>query len=417
MERSLEDINNKISDSTVKVLTIEEFAKLAKTVGIGPEDVDIVTCATKGIMSGTFCVLSFTVEEPKVFKKARKVWLNDVEAVVGPCPNEFLGVVDLIVLGTSHSDVDPKRYGGGHLFRDLVEDKPIRVKVLTAEGKEFERFIHLKDMQYAKMHGTRHAFKNYLAFVNPSNDPLSTIFSVRDFEPEFKSSTFCGCGILNPIENDPSLKTFRKGMSVLINGAKGMVIDTGTRSSKAKANITTVADLKEMDPRLMGGFITSGGPEVVCSVGVAIPVLNEEVFKSLYRKDSDVELYITDVKGRGKMAVTDYGNVWFDNYYVEYDSEACVHCEECQVELECPTQAFKINDGKDESLCFQCGHCVVACTGGAFNCDLGSIEVDGRTVPVVLRQSDRLGARALAQRLKEMILSGDFDLSGDEIKP
>jgi uncharacterized protein (DUF39 family) len=172
-----------------------------------------------------------------------------------------------------------------------------------------------------------------------------------------------------------------------------------------------------MDPSLMGGFITSAGPEVICSVGVAIPVLDDDVFNNLKRSDEDVALDITDVKGRGSMGVTDYGKVWDDNYYVEYMSDSCLQCGECPVEEECPTGAFTKLEGKDESRCFQCGHCVVACTEGAFKCDLKGVDLDGRTVPVVLRQSDRLGARELARRLKEMILSGEYDYGPEEIMP
>ena len=73
---------------------------------ISLEDVDVVTTATRGIMSGTYAVLSFKVSEPDSFVKASEVLLNGVPAVVGPCPNERLGVLDLIVLGTAHSESD-----------------------------------------------------------------------------------------------------------------------------------------------------------------------------------------------------------------------------------------------------------------------------------------------------------------------
>ncbi|MHC1579801.1 MAG: homocysteine biosynthesis protein, partial [Candidatus Alkanophagales archaeon] len=80
------------------------------------EDVDIVTAATCGVMSGTFAILSFRVAEPNTFERASRVFLNGVPAFVGPCPNERLGIVDVMVYGTAHRD---RKYGGGHLFRDL----------------------------------------------------------------------------------------------------------------------------------------------------------------------------------------------------------------------------------------------------------------------------------------------------------
>jgi len=43
--------------------------------------------------------------------------------------------------------------------------------------------------------------------------------------------TFCGCGELNPIENDPKLETIGIGTRVLLNGAEEFVTGSGTRSS------------------------------------------------------------------------------------------------------------------------------------------------------------------------------------------
>lgn len=409
-ENRLNEIKEKVNKKTAVVLTKDEFLNSYNKNNINHTQVDVVTCATKGIMSGTFASLSFKIEEPKIFKKVQNIWLNDVPGVVGPCPNEFLGIVDLLVLGTSHSISNPKKYGGGHLFRDLVEGKEIVVKVLTTNGKEFHKKISINDIDYAKLYGTRHAFRNYLAFVNPSNEAIDTIFSVSSFDPNNKWATFCGCGTLNPLENDPYMRFIKKGTQVLINGSLGMVTDTGTRSSPEKPNLSTVGDLKTMDPEYLGGFITSAGPEVICSFAAAIPVVNEETFKGLIRNDKEIDLYVTDVKGRDKIGKTNYGDVWFNNYYVKFEGSLCIHCDTCNVQKTCPTGAFDPSNGKDDRRCFQCGHCVTACLGAAFQCDLGDINLNGEMVPVMLRQSDRLGAQKLAQKLKMLIEKGEFQL-------
>ena len=85
-------------------------------------------------MSGTYAVLSFPVARPGSFLRAKRVWINGIAAQVGPCPNENLGVLDLIVFGTAHSRDRPD-YGGGHLFRDLVEKKTASVEVETDDGR------------------------------------------------------------------------------------------------------------------------------------------------------------------------------------------------------------------------------------------------------------------------------------------
>lgn len=100
--RTIPEIQDKIDAGDAIVLTAAEISeKIRVGEDIKLEDVDVVTTATRGIMSGTYAVLSFKVSEPDSFVKASEVLLNGVPAVVGPCPNERLGILDLIVLGTA----------------------------------------------------------------------------------------------------------------------------------------------------------------------------------------------------------------------------------------------------------------------------------------------------------------------------
>jgi len=71
---------------------------------------------------------------------------------------------------------------------------------------------------------------------------------------------------------------------------------------------------------------------------------------------------------------------------------------------------------RDGSLCFHCGLCVSECPNGAFRGNLGAIRMESasgkiRTVPVVLRQSDKLRALRLADELKRRILDGSFRMA------
>ncbi|MDD1730143.1 MAG: methanogenesis marker 16 metalloprotein, partial [Methanospirillum sp.] len=120
----LEEIRDRIRKGTAVVLTASEF-KTRITEGESLQDVDIVTCGTCGVMSGTYAVLSVPVAPPGTFLRADTVSLNDVPAIPGPCPNERLGLVDLIVYGTTHAS---PRYGGGHLFQDIIADRDIHVE-------------------------------------------------------------------------------------------------------------------------------------------------------------------------------------------------------------------------------------------------------------------------------------------------
>ena len=218
--RSIEEINHKIKEGEATVLTAEEVTQMVKN-GETPqaEDVDVVTTGTCGIMSGTAALLHLKVGEPGSFKKAKKIYLNGVPGFPGPCPNEWLGSVDLMIYGTAHS-VNDHQYGGGFLFKDMVAGKEIEIEVESTQGEIIKSTTTLEEMGTARMIGTRMAFKNYTAFVNPNTESVSSIFHAIDMEGPFKGLSFSGCGEINPLQNDPSMQTICMGSKILLNGAE-----------------------------------------------------------------------------------------------------------------------------------------------------------------------------------------------------
>jgi putative methanogenesis marker 16 metalloprotein len=401
------------------VITAEEVAELVES-GESPKlsEVDIVTTATRAVMSGTYAVLSFPVAGPASFLRARKVWINGIAAQVGPCPNENLGVLDLLVLGTAHSQ-DRPNYGGGHLFRDLVERKKVHVDVETNEGRRLQAETGLDEMPHARLFGSRHAFKNYSAFVNAGAQPIGTIFHSRDFAPHCREATFSGCGRINPLKNDPLLESIGMGTRILMNGAEGFVLGTGTRSSKERPNLSGFADMHQMVPELMGGFVTSAGPECICSWAVPIPVISKTILAEIARPDRDIALPVNDVNSRTAIGQADYGDVWTDvDLDVQFEPQNCSGCSPCKVEEACPMLAVKSDAGRvlrNEVLCFDCGLCVTVCPSAVFSCRLGAIQLKTagsvKTIPVVLRQSDRLRAVSQTEDLKSRIINGSFRMA------
>lgn len=415
MARSFSEIKAKVDRGEAIVLSAQDVREiLDEGERLTLEDVDVVTCATRAIMSGTYAVFSFPVAKAGSFLRAKSAWLNGVPAEVGPCPNERLGVLDLIVFGTAHSRADPK-YGGGHLFRDLAEGKDVRVEVETDVGKAFEVDVGLLDMPQARLLGTRHCFKNYSAFVNPGEERVATIFHASTFDPCWNGASVSGCGRLNPVQNDPFLETIGVGTKVLINGAEGFVLGRGTRSSPEKPNLSGFADMHKMDPEYMGGFATSCGPECVSSWAVPIPVTSERVLESIAAPDRSIPLPVMDVVERREIAKTSYGDVWEDtDLEVEFSPEACKRCTQCKPEAICPTGAIGFRDWKptlDRKKCFNCGLCSTVCVGEVFSAHLGSLRFEGREVPIVVRQSDRLRAERLAGELKRRVLDGSFKMT------
>ena len=419
-ERSIAEIRKKIADGSAVVMTAHEICQLTQQgKNIAFEDVDVVTTATKGLMSGTSAIMAFRVDDPKKFSKVRSISMNDISCYVGPCPNETLGLVDLIIYATDRSVSNPK-YGAGHLFRDLVEGKPVIIDVVTSNGNRFEKEITLDDIYFANMLGIRHAFRNYNSFLNPSDEEVKSIFTVVPMEPHCSEISFCGCGVINPLENDPHMDILGIGTPILVNGALGHIIGSGTRSSPQRPNLMTMAPMFDMIPEFMGGFITANGAEVIVSIAAAIPILNEKIFGNLKLTDSNCDLNLVDIVGRKVVSTVDYSKVWKQNLTVKFTQGICATCSlnnHCPVVEHCPTDCFTVGEGMDRTKCFNCGTCIKVCPNEVFKCDLGTINYQNKDIPIVLRQSDRNGAIKLMDMLKKRIIKGNFPIVEPTGKP
>jgi len=402
--KTISGINKKIGEGSAVVITATEFKRLVRDGEIlSVDEVDVVTCGTCGVMSGTFAVMTVPVTEPGIFRKAESVSLNGVPAYPGPCPNEGLGLVDIIVYGTACGN---SCYGGGNLFRDIVEGKEIEILV-SSEGKIYQNSIFGEEIASARMITSRSAFRNYSAIVNPGSDGINTIFSVLPLVGNFKETTVSGCGEINPLQNDPKMRFINTGARVLLNGAIGMVMGEGTRSKPEKPNLAVFADMRDMKPEFMGGFTTSAGPECITSIAAAIPVLDKETIGQLSVLDENISLPVVGVTDRKPVGESDYGRVWQGtDHRVVTNPLNCLFCGECQAAAHCPTKAIMMGGGVIESRCMSCGTCVRTCPGEVYSMEMGSVVLDGREIPVVLRQSDRNRGEMISASFKSMIEMG-----------
>lgn len=406
--KTIAEIRERIRAGKAVVLTASEFKRRIRDgERPRPEEVDVVTCGTCGVMSGTAALLSVQVAPPGTFGRAEAVRLNGVPAYPGPCPNERLGLVDMIVYGTAHAGA---RYGGGHLFADLAAGKEVHLEV-EAKGLTYEADVTLDDCGTARLFTTRSAFRNYTAFVNRAPGAEKTIFSATGLKGPCAEASVSGCGEISPLENDPDLRVLSPGARVLVNGAPGMVMGEGTRSTPEKPNLSVFAGMKGMDPCTCGGFVTAAGPECITSIAAPVPVLDQASIDALSVLDEEVVLPVADITDRRPFARATYAEVWQGtDHEVTYRPAVCLSCEPCTAAGICPTGAFMTGRGIDPCLCASCGACAVACTGGAVHADLGAIRPDGMTVPITMRQSDRKKAEELCVRLKDALIEGSFEL-------
>ncbi len=412
--KTITEINEKIKAGKAVVMTATQLCDIVRSSEkVTMDDVDVVTSATRALMSGTMAILSFRVTDKKEFQRAKEIFLDGVPATLGPAPNENLGWIDCVVMGTA-KNIHNERYGGGHLFRNLVEGKEIEVVVRSIEGREFKSTTSLAKMPYANMFLTRGVCA-LMVYTNPAPSPMNTIFSVNEFAGELKEATFSGCGELSPITKDPEFHTFGVGTKILINGAVGYILGRGTLSSKNRRNFSGIADMHNMEPELMGGFKTSASPEVVTTWAVPIPIINENVLKSACRTDEDITIPIVDVFGREPLGEARFSDVWIkDGIFVKYDIPDCKKLREgckdekgnfiCPPENLCPTDAFSLDNNIDYKKCFYCGTCVAYCLQKICKSSMGEVTVDDKKIPVVLRHSDKIRAERSTKRLKEKII-------------
>ncbi len=432
---SIREINERLKKGEAVVITSSDFKEEVRrghrfTVG----EVDVVTCATRSIMSGTAAMFVVPVADPGVFARAEKIWLNGIPGMPGPAPNERLGVVDVMIYGTAQSKYDPMGYGGGHLFRDMLEGKKIHAEVESVEGRYYESCFTLHDLDFARFYTFRNGFMNYSAFANfksmPSyRDNPRSIFSPR-FYPRGMALSYSGGGGLNPLENDRKFRTIHVGSKVLLNKAPGVVVGSGTRSKPEKPSLSIVADMFQMDPEFIGGFKTSYGPEVVNSVAIPIPLLSQEIIDEIADAlDENIPLPVADIGDRVPLEYQRYSDVWSpmgqsSGLEIEFDPDRCIYCSiNCPAEYYCPMGAISWRKKEiDQVKCFACGACTLNCLGGAFKekdreyrGNLGIIRVQGFDLPIVFRQSDRRRSLLLAAYLKDLMDRGEFLLADTDM--
>ena len=429
--KTIREINEKLRKGEAVVMTAMEFKKeVRRGHKFKVSDVDVVTTATRAIMSGTSAMLVLPVAGEGEFARAEAMWLNGVPCFTGSHPIEGSGLVDTVVFGTEESRDFPGRYGGGHLLRDIVEGREIEVECLTGDGKTLFTSFTMADLKFARLYNFRNDYQNYMAFANIKNhrsyreNPRS-IFACRPM-PRLKGITVSGSGELNPLENDPHERVLRAGMKILVNKAPGTLIGYGTRSSQGMRALTLAADMLGMDPEFMGGFKTSFGVEVTNGIAMPFPVLNADILDDLANcLDENIPLKIADIGDRIPIVNATYADVWKDaKLEVEFDGERCICCSfQCPAEYYCPMGAISWRKKEiDQTLCVACGACAANCLGGAFmgkgdvpRGRISDIHAFGRDIPVLFRQSNRYRAQVLAEYLKDLMLDGGFMLNDSRL--
>ena len=310
--KTIEEINKKIKQGKVVVVTAAEMTDIVKRKG--PEkaaaEVDVVTTGTFAPMCSSGAFINFGHTKPTI--KALKVWLNNVPAHAG------LAAVDIYIGATESTEDDPLnrihpglfKYGGGHVIHDLVAGKKVELKA-TAYGtdcypnREIEKKITLNDLPYATLLNPRNAYQNYNCAINLTSKTLYTYMGV--LKPKAGNANYSTSGALSPLFNDPYYRTMGLGTKIFLGGAQGYIIGPGTQHNpdierskngipiKPAGTLMVSGNLKEMDPKWLAGVSMLGyGCSLAVGLGIPIPILDKEMARYTGVGDEDIFTQIID---------------------------------------------------------------------------------------------------------------------------
>ena len=309
MSKTIAEINEKIKNGKVVVVTAEEVIDLAKEKGISraAEEIDVVTTGTFGPMCSSGVFLNIGHPRPRIKLGGGKVYLNDVPVYTG------LAAVDVFLGANALPEDDPRNkfypgefnYGGGHVIEDLVAGKDVRL-IATAYGtdcyprKKLETLINIRDINEAILFNIRNAYQNYNVAVNLSDRTLYTYMGV--LKPNLRNANYSTAGQLSPLLNDPYYKTIGIGTKIFLGGGIGYVAWHGTQHNPAAlrgdngvprrgaGTLAVIGDLKQMRPEwLVGTSMLGYGCTLTVGIGVPIPILSEEILQ--YTRVSDAEIF------------------------------------------------------------------------------------------------------------------------------
>lgn len=315
MGKTIGEINTKIRSGRAVVFTAEEIIGEVKKKGLKQtaQEVDVVTTGTFSPMcsSGAFFNVKQNKEKMKI--GGGFATLNGVPAYAG------LAAADIYLGATALPDTDPRnnnsrpgrfKYGGAHVIEDLIAGKKVKLKA-GAYGtdcyplKNREQLIGLEDMNDAFLFNPRNCYQNYNVAVNLSDKPIYTYMG--KLKPNLGNANYCSAGQLSPLFNDPHYRTIGIGTRVFFCGTAGYVAWQGTQHNPGlprlkngtprspAGTIALIGDMKQMNSRWIRAVSFTGyGVTLSVAIGVPIPILDENVVRSVSVSDGELLAPVVD---------------------------------------------------------------------------------------------------------------------------
>ncbi len=293
-EKSLSEINERIRDGSVRVVTAEQMPEIVDDLGPAGavREVDVVTTGTFGAMCSSGVFLNLGHSDPPI--KIGRALLNKVEAYGG------IAAVDLFLGATQPSEDRGIEYGGAHVMEDLLSGKQIEVDAFGVgtdcyPQMDLETSLRLDDFNQAIMVNPRNAYQRYNAATNSSDRTMHTYMGT--LLPRFGNVHYSGAGVLSPLSNDPNFDYIGVGTRIFLAGAQGYVMGPGTQHNPQNnfSTLMVTGDMKKMSSHfLRAATFHKYGPSLYLGIGIPIPILNEKLAISTAVRDQDITVPIVD---------------------------------------------------------------------------------------------------------------------------
>jgi uncharacterized protein (DUF39 family) len=312
MAKSIAEINEKIREKRALVLTAEEVIPFVEERGYAraADEVDVVTTGTFSPMCSSGAFLNFGHSKPRM--KIQKAWLNGVPAYGG------VAACDVYIGATEIPEDDPANkihpgrfsYGGGHVIEDLIAGREIELRALSYgtdcyPRKQLRTTLRLEDLNQAYMVNPRNAYQNYNVAVNQSDRVIYTYLGI--LQPKMGNANYSSAGQLSPLLNDPYLRTIGIGTRIFLGGGIGYVFWEGTQHNptaergkngvplEGASTLSLTGDMKTMSDRFIRGVSMLGyGASLAVGIGVAIPLIDEEMLGSVSVRDEELFAPVID---------------------------------------------------------------------------------------------------------------------------
>ncbi len=313
--RTIAEINEKINQGTVKVCTVGEIKQKIKEQKITQifQEVDIITTGTFEPMESSGAMINLGHTDPPI--KIRQCWLDGVPAYPGfGAVDLYLGATMMASYGNNPETQEklsnlPEK-GGGHVIEDLIAGKSVHLKAIGQvtdcyPRSSFETTITKETINQFYLFNPRNLYQNFIVGVNGGDRPLYTYLGV--LQPRLANAVYSNPGAISPLFNDPNLDLIGIGTKIFLGGTIGYVAWEGTQHFPLQkrlpndtpigpaATLALIGDAKKMNTYWVRGcYFPNYGSSLMLGVGVALPVLTEEVLARCAITDKDLVAPVMD---------------------------------------------------------------------------------------------------------------------------